>query len=792
MEEVIYVTGKPIIQIFHNPTNFFTILKIKVKETNGDWNEKELTVTGSFPQLTLEESYRFTGHFSKHPKFGHQFNAATFEKEMPSTESGLVHYLSGELFPGIGKKTAQTVIDTLGKNAIQKIVKDPSVLDQVPRLSEERKTVLQTVLQEHLGMEKTIVQLSEWGFGPQLAMRIYQRYKDETITIIEENPYQLVLEVKGVGFQTADELGRRLGIEEDHLSRLQAAIHILLNEYSMGEGHVYLPQEYLLFLTYELISKHSSVTIPSERFVEALEQLIQLGTVIQENDRIYLPSLYASEVGIATHFERALSGEVKEVFPQAAVTSAIGKVEERLGVNYARSQIEAIEQAIHSPLMILTGGPGTGKTTVIQGIVEVFAELRGYSLDPSTYVGKDEGFPIVLAAPTGRAAKRMNESTGLPAMTIHRLLGFTGQEEEDDFEGREVSGELIIIDEMSMVDNWLAYQLMKAIPKDAQLLLVGDEDQLPSVGPGQVLKDLIASRELPVIELTEIFRQSEDSSIIQLAHQMKTDRPILDLTAKKKDRSFIPAESYQVPKVVEQIVTSAIEKGFSIQEIQVLAPMYRGEAGINRLNQQIQDAVNPKSERARELQFGETVYRVGDKVLQLVNQPESNVFNGDIGEIVAIFYANENVDKKDQLVVQFDQNEVVYEKRDLNQLTLAYCTSIHKAQGSEFSLVIMPIVRGFQKMLRKNLLYTGITRAKRFLIMVGEEYAWTTGLTRSDELNRYTTLKERLAGTLYDDMPTVSNEGEEETSFVLQMNQLYTIDPMIGMEGVTPFDFLEK
>ncbi|HEY4579113.1 MAG TPA: ATP-dependent RecD-like DNA helicase, partial [Savagea sp.] len=548
----------------------------------------------------------------------------------------------------------------------------------------------------------------------------------------------------------------------------------------------------LLFLTYELISKHSSVTIPSERFVEALEQLIQLGTVIQENDRIYLPSLYASEVGIATHFERALSGEVKEVFPQAAVTSAIGKVEERLGVNYARSQIEAIEQAIHSPLMILTGGPGTGKTTVIQGIVEVFAELRGYSLDPSTYVGKDEGFPIVLAAPTGRAAKRMNESTGLPAMTIHRLLGFTGQEEEDDFEGREVSGELIIIDEMSMVDNWLAYQLMKAIPKDAQLLLVGDEDQLPSVGPGQVLKDLIASRELPVIELTEIFRQSEDSSIIQLAHQMKTDRPILDLTAKKKDRSFIPAESYQVPKVVEQIVTSAIEKGFSIQEIQVLAPMYRGEAGINRLNQQIQDAVNPKSERARELQFGETVYRVGDKVLQLVNQPESNVFNGDIGEIVAIFYANENVDKKDQLVVQFDQNEVVYEKRDLNQLTLAYCTSIHKAQGSEFSLVIMPIVRGFQKMLRKNLLYTGITRAKRFLIMVGEEYAWTTGLTRSDELNRYTTLKERLAGTLYDDMPTVSNEGEEETSFVLQMNQLYTIDPMIGMEGVTPFDFLEK
>ena len=386
----------------------------------------------------------------------------------------------------------------------------------------------------------------------------------------------------------------------------------------------------------------------------------------------------------------------------------------------------------------------------------------------------------------------MNESTGLPAMTIHRLLGFTGQEEEDDFEGREVSGELIIIDEMSMVDNWLAYQLMKAIPKDAQLLLVGDEDQLPSVGPGQVLKDLIASRELPVIELTEIFRQSEDSSIIQLAHQMKTDRPILDLTAKKKDRSFIPAESYQVPKVVEQIVTSAIEKGFSIQEIQVLAPMYRGEAGINRLNQQIQDAVNPKSERARELQFGETVYRVGDKVLQLVNQPESNVFNGDIGEIVAIFYANENVDKKDQLVVQFDQNEVVYEKRDLNQLTLAYCTSIHKAQGSEFSLVIMPIVRGFQKMLRKNLLYTGITRAKRFLIMVGEEYAWTTGLTRSDELNRYTTLKERLAGTLYDDMPTVSNEGEEETSFVLQMNQLYTIDPMIGMEGVTPFDFLEK
>ncbi len=801
----IFLIGRPVVTIFHNPDSLFTIAKLKVRETNSGNEDKEIIVKGSFPQLNPEDDYKFTGKLVTHPTYGAQFDVHTFAKEMPATETGLVHYLSGDLFPGIGMKTAQTIVKKLGKDAIKKILDDPSVLDMVPKLSDERKETIVSVLEQNMGLERTIIQLNEWGFGPQIAMRIYQKYREESVSLLTENPYRLIEEIEGVGFQRADELGKNLGITGNHPSRIKAAILHSMNQAVQSAGHVYVEAEAVLPDVKRLLEMSQRIDIPFADISQAIIVLVEEGKLSAEERRLYIPSLYFSEIGIAAKLERIMENDTADKFPVSEIRKAVGEVEERLSVNYAETQVAAIETALHSPLMILTGGPGTGKTTVIRGFVEVYAELHGLSLDPKEYAKKKEPFPIVLAAPTGRAAKRMSESTGLPAMTIHRLLGFNGLEKEEETE-REIEGRLIIIDEMSMVDTWLAHQLLKALANDVQLLFVGDQDQLPPVGPGQVLRDMLDSGKVPVVELTEVFRQSEGSSIIEMAHMIKRSEWTDDITKKTSDRSFIKAGSDRILEVVEQVVKNAIAKGHPIKDIQVLAPMYRGPAGIDGLNKMIQEMVNPPGPKRKEVVFGEAIYRIGDKVLQLVNQPESNVFNGDMGEVIAIIKAKETIDKKELLVVSYDGIEVTYERNDLNQLTLAYCCSIHKSQGSEFPIVIMPIVRGHRKMLRRNLLYTGITRAKNFLILCGEPEEFRAGIARTDELERQTTLKERLNGDV--EVPVTAEVSEPEHAnvssganissidskpaiFALTMDTFMTIDPLIGMKGVTPFEFLE-
>ncbi|MFD1927346.1 ATP-dependent RecD-like DNA helicase [Sporosarcina siberiensis] len=803
--EEIFLVGRPVVTIFHNPDNLFTIIKLKVQETNSGNEDKEIIVKGNFPRLTPDDDYKFTGRLVKHPTYGVQFDVHTFAKEMPATETGLIHYLSGDLFPGIGMKTADTIVKTLGKDAIKLILDDSTVLDKVPKLSKERKETLVSVLEQNMGLERTIIQLNEWGFGPQIAMRIYQTYREDSLSLLTENPYRLTDEIEGVGFQRADDLGKNLGIIGDHPSRIKAAILYSMNQAVQSEGHVYLDGEEVLPLVKRLLEMSQSFEIQFNSISDAIIQLVEEGKIAVEGRRIYLPSLYFSEIGIASKISRLLENETKEQFPVSEIRTAIGEVEERIGVNYAETQVAAIETALHSPTMILTGGPGTGKTTVIQGFVEVYAQLHGLSLDPLEYSKKNEVFPIILAAPTGRAAKRMSESTGLPAMTIHRLLGFTGREKDEETE-REIEGKLVIIDEMSMVDTWLGHQLLKALPNDVQILFVGDQDQLPSVGPGQVLKDMLTSGKVPVIELTEIYRQSAGSTIIEMAHMIKRSEWKDDITNKTSDRSFIKADSESILEVVQQIVTNAISKGHTIKEIQVLAPMYRGPAGIDALNTMIQKMVNPPGPKRKEVIFGEAVYRIGDKVLQLVNQPESNVFNGDMGEVVAILKAKETIDKKELLVVSYDGIEVNYERSDLKQITLAYCCSIHKAQGSEFPIVIMPIVRSHRKMLKRNLIYTGITRAKNFLILCGEPSEFRAGIARADELERQTTLKERLTEETIDLIETTSKkEPEHEGSsssiqeevkddhsvYKLTTETFVSINPMIGMDGITPYTFFE-
>ncbi|MFG6148423.1 SF1B family DNA helicase RecD2 [Halobacillus sp. B23F22_1] len=754
--ETPFVKGELNRMIFHNEAEHFSIASIHVIETNEDFSEKSLVIKGHFPPLEDGETYYFQGDFQEHKKFGKQYQVEFYQRIMPETKEGLVVYLSSDLFHGIGKKTAERIVEELGEQAISKILQEPEVLDRIPKLAKEKKQQLIDSLKEHQGFEHVMIQLNKYGFGLKLSQKIYEAFKDQTLAIIEEDPYQLVFNVEGFGFHRADEMAKVQELPEDHPTRIRAACLYILQQ-SLSAGHVYLPTENCLLQVDGLLNGGNSQGITFDELSKQILELAEERFVFIEEERVYLPSLYHAENGFCHQLERITENEVEEEYTQADLLKIIGDLEEQETMSYGEDQFRAIEKALHSQVMILTGGPGTGKTTVIKGIIQAYAKLNDTSTDPGDYE-QGEPFPFVLAAPTGRAAKRMTESTGLPSSTIHRLLGWDGHQSFDKNQNNQLEGKVLIIDEFSMVDIWLANQLFRAIPQGMQVLIVGDEDQLPSVGPGQVLTDIIRSEYVPSVQLTEVYRQKEGSRIIQLAHEIKNNECKASSLRKDKDFNFISAGEQQVKSLVTSIVQKAIEKGIELREVQVLAPMYRTEVGIHKLNEEIQKAVNPKSKQKRDLVYKEITYRKGDKVIQLVNQPEDHVFNGDIGEIVAIFRAEENVDQVEQVVVEYDGKEVVYPKKDLNNIMHAYCTSIHKSQGSEFSVVILPVVRGFKRMLRKNLLYTAITRSKHSLIICGDERAFLEGVQTTDTNLRFTALAEKLQS---DAVPQVMEDEEE-------------------------------
>ncbi|MFI3232916.1 ATP-dependent RecD-like DNA helicase, partial [Staphylococcus aureus] len=665
------------------------------------------------------------------------------------------------------------------------------------------------------------IRLHDLGFGPKLSMAIYQFYLGDTLTILDRNPYQLIYDIKGIGFNKADQLARNIGIAYNDNERLKAALLYTLEEECIKQGHTYLPINVVIDLTVDVLNYQDEEVIEPEKLDEMLQYLNEEKRLIIDNEQVAIPSLYYSEIKSVQNLFRIKThtNKLTEI-EQSDLQMHIGEIEDANQVNYAASQKEALQTAINSKVMLLTGGPGTGKTTVIKGIVELYAEIHGLSLDYDDYVNDD--YPVVLAAPTGRASKRLQESTGLEAMTIHRLIGWNQDTKPEDILENEINARLIIIDEMSMVDTWLFHQFLSAVPLDAQLIFVGDEDQLPSVGPGQVFKDLIESKAIPRVNLTEVYRQQDGSSIIELAHRMKLGQKI-DITQRFHDRSFINCQANQIPTVVEKVVTSAVNKGYTMADIQVLAPMYKGNAGIKRLNQVLQDILNPKKKDTREIEFGDVVFRKGDKVLQLVNRPNDNIFNGDIGVIVGIFWAKENALNKDVLVVDFEGNEITFTKQDMMELTHAYCTSIHKSQGSEFPIVIMPIVKQYFRMLQRPILYTGLTRAKTSLVLLGDPEAFDIGLKTNGQarLTQLCTLlknyfnsedEEMLENTATNDTgasqttiddqvqaPMSSNDSGEVTSDstktdinVLTEATMFKIDPMINMGEITPYDFIER
>ncbi|RPF55538.1 SF1B family DNA helicase RecD2 [Aquisalibacillus elongatus] len=756
-----FVKAKLNHMIFHKPEEQFSIASVSVIDSNEELDEEELVVKGHFPPLTYGNDYVFYGTIQTHPKFGDQYQVFTYEKEMPKTEESLIKYFASDLFYGIGLRTAQKIVYSLGVNAVDQILKDESVLNKVPGLNSETKKRLIADLRLNQGFDQVAVELAKYGIGLQLAQKIYEVFQEQTIQQLNENPYSFVFYVEGFGFQRADEMAKEMGIEKDHPTRIEAGILHALEQESMS-GHVFMEKDNLIEQANKLLYQRQHLL--TEEVIEPyLKSLEEEDLIVAEDTKVYLPHLYYSEEGIASQIKRIMDLETDDPVDESLLLKTIGDIEEREGFSYGEEQYEAIKKAMNEKVMLLTGGPGTGKTTVVKGIIHCYDELFR-----TTKKGKHES-DYILAAPTGRASKRLSEATGLKAKTIHSLLGWSGDDSFEFDAGNQLEGELIIVDEFSMVDVWLANSLLKAIPSNMKVVLVGDEDQLPSVGPGQVLADLLESKCIPVSHLSEIYRQKEDSFIIQLAHKIKNN-DVAELPLEKSgDFNLIPSNQDHTLNVVEQIVERALNKGYTMKDIQVLAPMYKTEVGIHELNQSLQTIFNPYSEQKRQIQHFDTILRTGDKVIQLVNQPEKKVYNGDIGEIIAIKKPNESEQKKDEIVIDFEGLQVSYTKQDFNQIMLAYAISIHKSQGSEFPIVVMPVVRAFKRMLVKKLLYTAITRSKTSLIICGDYDAFLDGLQKDNAYKRRTTLVKRL-GSMFS-IDQVEDESEEE-------------------EEITPYDFM--
>src|SRR5699024_3747773 len=510
--------GEILFTIFENEAEHFSIAKLKVNDTNELFDEKEIVAKGYFANLQEGSTYFFYAKLIQHPKFGTQYEVESFETFVPATEDGLISYLSSDLFPGVGEKIAKSIVDKFGEDAINEILKNPKEVYQIPHLNNKTAANLISVIQSNQGFEQVVIQLAKYEIGLKMAQNLYNVYKEDTIELLLADPYTFVYDIDGFTFKTADRIGQMNNISLKHPNRVGAAVIFVLEE-NMQSGHVYLPKEILINEALKILNT-SEVT--DDLINEVLLLLNEKKRIkIKEND-IYLITLYYAEDGFSSHLKRIMSIPIDEETPTADLLKIAGEVEESDVISYGEEQFEAISRAINSKLMILTGGPGTGKTTVIKGIIQAFSTIHDLSMDPKDYKSAKD-FPFILTAPTGRAAKRLQESTGIKATTIHRLLGWDGHDHFEKNEQDQLPGRYLIIDEFSMVDIWLANNLFKAIPSDMQVLLVGDEDQLPSVGPGQVLSDLLSSQLIPLVTLNEVYRQKEGSKIIQLAHKIKNN-----------------------------------------------------------------------------------------------------------------------------------------------------------------------------------------------------------------------------------------------------------------------------
>lgn len=736
MNDDIFFTGEILSIFFSNSSNFYKVLLLQITDTNSNYGDSEIVVTGIIGDVVEGENYTFHGMLTTHPKYGEQLEITSYEKEGPTNRNGLVKFFSSDVFPGIGKVTAEKIVNAYPEDTINAILNNSSKLINI--FSSAKRNNFIKLLKENMGQDRVLAELSKYGLSMSINLRMIEEYHEEAIQVLETTPYRLVEDIQGVGFKIADKIALELGIAADDSGRIRAGLLHIVITHSRSTGDTYLLYSELIHLTQELLETSRHVEILLSKIEEEFTHLLEEEKIQALHDKVFENSLYFSEEKIQNSLLSFQNTSVS--ISEEKIIDAIHRTEKKLIITYDDSQQEAIIKAINNNFSLLTGGPGTGKTTIIQGLIEVYAHLNNIDLEPSHYT--DEVFPIILAAPTGRAARRMSEVTGLPAATLHRHLGIGTNDDALD-SANDLSGSLLIVDEFSMVDTWLAAKLFAAIPLGMKVVFVGDSDQLPSVGPGQVFTDLFRLPNIASTRLDKIYRQSEHSTITDLAYAIKKGILPTDFTQRQSDRNFFASDSSHIPFLIEQIAHSWLNHDNDPFELQILSPMYRGLAGVDHLNHVLQEIFNPHKNDI-EFSYKNMIFRAKDKVLHLVNDAENNVFNGDLGIIIELIAAKYTESKQDELVIDFDGTQLIYPRNEWYKLTLAYAMSIHKAQGSEFQAVVLPLVPNFSRMLQRNLLYTAITRAKQSLVLLGDISAFEHAVAYVGS-NRRTYLAERFS-----------------------------------------------
>jgi exodeoxyribonuclease V alpha subunit len=703
---------------FHNPETGFAVLRVQATGRRGI-----VTVVGQLPSVVAGEYVAATGDWIDDRDHGQQFKASELRTTPPQTAEGIEKYLGSGMVKGIGPHFARRIVETFGARTLAIIDESPSFLSEVKGIGPRRIERIRASWQQQKAVRGIMVFLQSHGVGTARAVRIYKTYGEQAVDLVRQNPYRLATDIWGVGFKTADELAGRLGIDRASPLRAEAAVRYVLQELS-GEGHVAYPEAQVIDRTEALLGIDRAIVS------QAVEEGRRAEEFVREpwdgESWLYLKPLFLAELGVARALRTLRDGS--HPLPALDIDAALAWAEKRMGLELAATQRDAIRRAASQKVLVVTGGPGTGKTTIVRGILEFFAA---------------KGKTVALAAPTGRAAKRLSETTGREAKTIHRLLEFDpalGGFKRD--RPKPLDLDLLIVDEASMVDVVLMNQLLRAVPPWACLVLVGDVDQLPSVGPGTVLADVIASKAVPVVRLTEIFRQAEQSWIVRAAHRVNQGEMPESAPPGRGDFYFVEAAT--PGEIMEKIVIMARDRipakfGLDpLRDVQVLAPMTRSELGVRNLNARLQETFNPAGTGVVQIErFGWT-FRAGDKVLQTVNNYDKDIFNGDIGRI-------NSIDEHEQETeVDFDGKRVLYDFGELDELALAYALSIHKSQGSEYPAVIIPLHMQHFLMLQRNLLYTGITRGRKLVVLVGSKKALAAAVQRRDEAQRCSGLCRRL------------------------------------------------
>ncbi|MDD6323142.1 MAG: ATP-dependent RecD-like DNA helicase [Bacilli bacterium] len=723
-----YIKGNFKKSIFSSDTGYVIGL-FKLKETNDKLLQEQInhtiTFTGYFHELNEDDTYIMYGEVIDHPKYGIQFQSNSYERVKPTDKDTIAIFLASDLFKGVGEKLAKSIAETLGDETIDKILSDPTCLYAVPKLTKEKANNIANTVKKYEESHQNIAKLIDIGFSMKEALNIYNEYKSNTTKIIETNIYQITYNLPNISFLKIDKAAKNLNIDPKSKQRVKAAVLYIMKELVYHYGDSYLDEDTIIRNTNQFLK------IGYENYSEIFKSLEENDYIVINNDEFYLKEIWDAENNITERIYHLASKKTKENKKLPALIEEMEKINK---IKYNEQQKKAITKALEDNLLVITGGPGTGKTTIIKAITELYQHINKIS----NYKVTEK---LALLAPTGRASKRMSESTNLPASTIHRFLKWN--KELDEFminENNKSDVELVIVDEVSMIDINLFNSLMKGLKSNVKMILVGDYNQLPSVGPGNLLKDLIQSKCIDTIKLNHLYRQGEDSYIISLAHEIKNGNLTENYLETYKDYTFLKCSDNHIKNNLMNLCQKIIDKGYDYKHMQILAPMYRGKNGIDILNKHLQNVFNPKSKEKREIKSGDVIFREGDKILQLENMPDENIYNGDIGIIKYI----KNSSKKNELYIDFDGNLVKFTPKDFNKIKHGYIISIHKSQGSEFDMVIMTMSFDYKRMLYKKLIYTGVTRAKRKLILIGQPDAFAYSVHNNNVYERKSKLLEKI------------------------------------------------